>query len=80
MSLIGVGNWGNFKLWSIFLYLETRYGLQDGGCRADKMAHLKHSLSSFCTLIIAFLTLIYQVEGHMTSLLMADIDLYVGLM
>jgi hypothetical protein len=54
MSLIGVGNWGNFKLWSIFLYLETRYGLQDGGCRADKMAHLKHSLSSFCTLIIAF--------------------------
>jgi hypothetical protein len=54
MSLIGVGNWGNFKLWSIFLYLETRYGLQDGGCRADKMAHLKHLLSAFCTLIIAF--------------------------
>ena len=64
MSLIGVGNSGNFSLCSIFSYLETRFACLVGGCKVDSMAHLKQALSPFCKLIIAFFN--YNFSGRGT--------------
>ena len=63
MSLIGVGNLGNFNLWSIFWYLETRFACLVGGCKADSMAHLKQALSEFLTFTIAFFNCNFSGRG-----------------
>ena len=47
ISVIGVGNFGNFNLWSILSYLETRFASLVAGYNADSMDHLKHALSKF---------------------------------
>ena len=54
ISVIGVGKLGNFNLWSILSYLETRFASLVAGCNADNTAHLKHALSEFLTFTIAF--------------------------
>jgi hypothetical protein len=39
---------------SHFLYLDTLYESLSAGCKAERIDHRQHLLSSFCAFIIAF--------------------------